>query len=421
MDQPNAFTSSQAKQYLPWLWLLTTIFLLRIAGQALQNQLSIEFFNSEHLWMGSGIPYPILLLSQLMILSAMFFINGLIHDDKFKLSAEQSNALRWISLVYAGVMVARLIVGYTFLEGHSWFDKPIPTLSHLMLALYLLTLACISDHHGRLISTARSYLIYPAALLISLSYFSVFVQNTNMPLFLIVNLLVGLTMTAVFFLEIAEPYQQQWIPKKNELISDALFLVVIQILLPKMITYGTVLFAISNPQMESTVNWIELDFQPAWLQVITMIITADFFRYWFHRCSHTNKILWKLHKVHHNPNKLYTVNVGRFHVLDKAIHVLIDTVPFIILGVSELVISIYFLCYAVNGIFQHSNLPLRFGLLNYIISTSELHRWHHSVLMKEAQSNFGNTTIVWDLLCGSYYNPHRDQVRNVGISRSNRP
>lgn len=199
MDQPSAFTSSQAKRYLPWLWLLTTLFLLRIAGQALHNLLGIELFNSEQLWMGSGILYPILLMSQLMTLSLMFFINGLIHNDKFRLSAEQSNAVRWISLVYTSVMIVRFLLGYTFLEGHSWFDKPIPTLMHLMLALYLLTLACIGDHHTRLISTARSYLIYPAALLISISCFFVFVQNTGMPTFLIVNLLVGLTMTAVFF------------------------------------------------------------------------------------------------------------------------------------------------------------------------------------------------------------------------------
>lgn len=185
-----------------------------------------------------------------------------------------------------------------------------------------------------------------------------------------------------------------------------------------MIAYGTVLFILPNEQIAAAAISIDLQSLPIWLQVITMILTVDFFRYWFHRCSHANRVLWKLHKVHHSPNKLYTVNVGRFHLLDKAIQVLIDTVPFIMLGVSEIVISIYFLCYAVNGIFQHSNLSLRFGLLNYIISTSELHRWHHSVLMKEAQSNFGNTTIIWDLLFGSYYNPPDARVRNVGISRS---
>ena len=48
-----------------------------------------------------------------------------------------------------------------------------------------------------------------------------------------------------------------------------------------------------------------------------MLLTAEFFRYWIHSFMHEFNGLWKFHAVHHASDKLYTMNVGRFHPLDK--------------------------------------------------------------------------------------------------------
>ncbi len=416
MNQPNFLTPPGPKRYLPWLWFLTSIFSLRILGQMLQALFGFEIFSSASIWMGSSIPYPTLLFTQTTMLMGMLLTNVLIHQEKFSLSEKRSHLLKWTAFFYLGSMLLRLLLGSTLLKEHAWFDKPIPTLTHIFLSQYLLTLACCSVKKQKLITETRAYFVYPTTFIICLSYFWVLVQSTELPYFLIVNTLVGLTTLSIFFLEIAEPYRNTWVPKYKELASDVSTLIMIQIILPKMIAYGAAMYMLSNVQLEIFADTIDYKALPIWLQVIVMILTADFFRYWFHRWSHTCKPLWTLHKIHHTPNKLYTVNVGRFHVADKSFHVLIDTVPFILLGVSELALSLYFLCYAINGVFQHSNLPLRYGLLNYLISTSEMHRWHHSVSMREAQSNFGNTTIIWDILFGSYYNPNQAEVKKVGIS-----
>ena len=44
---------------------------------------------------------------------------------------------------------------------------------------------------------------------------------------------------------------------------------------------------------------------------------------------------------------------------------------------------------------------LRYGFLNYIVGSAETHRWHHSREPREANANYGNTVIVWDLLFGT--------------------
>ena len=109
-----------------------------------------------------------------------------------------------------------------------------------------------------------------------------------------------------------------------------------------------------------------------------MLVYAELLRYWLHRFTHTWALLWPLHAVQHSPEKLYWLNVGRFHPLEKALQLVLDALPFMLLGVGEQVISLYFVFYAINGFCQHSNIRLRHGALNYLISTTELHRWHDS-------------------------------------------
>ena len=78
--------------------------------------------------------------------------------------------------------------------------------------------------------------------------------------------------------------------------------------------------------------------------------------------------MWRYHAVHHSPHRLYWLNVGRFHPIEKAVQFAVDTLPFALLGVSTEVLAAYFVFYAVNGFFQHSNCDVRLGVLNYVVS-----------------------------------------------------
>ena len=71
---------------------------------------------------------------------------------------------------------------------------------------------------------------------------------------------------------------------------------------------------------------------------------------------------------------------------------------------------------AVHGIFQHANLQLRLGPLNHFFSMAELHRWHHSKTIEEANHNYGQTVIVWDTLFGTRFLPaDREPPEAIGI------
>ena len=65
--------------------------------------------------------------------------------------------------------------------------------------------------------------------------------------------------------------------------------------------------------------------------------------------------------------------------------------------------------------FQHSNIDVRLGWLNYLVSGPEVHRWHHSKLIAESNNNYAHSFVVWDLIFGTYFRPRDRQVDSLGL------
>lgn len=160
---------------------------------------------------------------------------------------------------------------------------------------------------------------------------------------------------------------------------------------------------------------------PLLAQLFLMLLIAEFGRYWVHYAAHKVPALWRLHAVHHSPNRLYFLNAGRFHPLEKLIFQLPEVVPFILLGTNVETISLYFVFNSIHGLFQHSNIDLKLGPLNYVFSMTELHRWHHSKKIDQSDRNFGNNLIVWDIMFGTFYYPRGGNVKEIGLLNPDYP
>ena len=222
--------------------------------------------------------------------------------------------------------------------------------------------------------------------------------------------------------EIKLPYRTEWRPPVSEVGADALFMVTVQIALPYFlaITLVTTLSGILKTSGFTVQGFWPHGF-PIAAQACLMLLAADFPRYWLHRAFHKFTYMWRFHAVHHSPHRLYWLNVGRFHPIEKAIQYVVDTLPFALMGVSQNVLVAYFIFYALNGFFQHSNCRVRLGPMNYIVSGPELHRWHHSELAKESDTNFGNNLILWDLLFGTRFLPQDRGVGPLGLVNRHYP
>ena len=232
--------------------------------------------------------------------------------------------------------------------------------------------------------------------------------------------LVGVGLIALH--EVMLPYRRDWRPPAEDVRTDALFLIVVQVALPYLLAI-TLVIALAGA-LKAGGRTVDI-FWPHNLSVVAqvaiMLLAADFMRYWLHRAFHRYPLMWRLHAVHHSPPQLYTINVGRFHPIEKSVQYAADTLPFAILAVSQEVLAAYFVFYALNGFFQHSNCRVYLGPLNYLVAGPELHRWHHSRRAREMNSNFGNNLIVWDTLFRTRFLPNDRDIETIGLRNRRYP
>jgi len=154
-----------------------------------------------------------------------------------------------------------------------------------------------------------------------------------------------------------------------------------------------------------------------WLQLGLALVFGEFFLYWVHRLTHEFDWLWRFHAMHHSAPRLYFLNAVRFHPVDIALSTFSPMIPLIIVGADGRVIALFGLVSAVHGLFQHANLVLRLGPLNWFFSMAELHRWHHSRRLEESNTNFGQNLIVWDVVFGTRFLPKdREPPADIGIA-----
>lgn len=164
-------------------------------------------------------------------------------------------------------------------------------------------------------------------------------------------------------------------------------------------------------------TWIWPTPWPLAIQLVIALVFAEFFKYWGHRFMHEWDWLWRFHSVHHSVPRLYWLNSSRFHPVDIGIDTALGVLPLVVVGCTEEVIALFILVTAVHGIFQHCNLELRLGPLNWFFSMAELHRWHHSRVVAEANHNYGNNVIVWDIVFGTYFLPKdREPPEDIGLA-----
>ena len=149
-------------------------------------------------------------------------------------------------------------------------------------------------------------------------------------------------------------------------------------------------------------------------QVVAALVAGEFCYYWFHRATHTLPLLWRLHAVHHGAKRVYWMNAGRFHFIEIFLVGLAFYIPLAFFqpypDVTIMIIAIS----GITGFLEHINIDFRAGWLNYIFNTAEHHRWHHSNVVKESNTNYGKVLIIWDLIFGTFFLPKDRVVEEVG-------
>ncbi len=232
----------------------------------------------------------------------------------------------------------------------------------------------------------------------------------------------GPVLVILLTFERVHPEHAQWREPKGDFQTDLAHVGVSGLLVPRVVEVAIVVLLAGVvgglADLVGSTPWP--DTWPLGAQLILAMLVSQFFEYWFHRLSHTVPLLWRLHATHHSPARLYWLNASRFHPLDIAGSVALSFGSVTLLGANEDVLFVMAIWIGVHGVFQHCNIRLRLGPLNWIFSMAELHRWHHSPRIEEANNNYGNNILIWDIVFGTVYWP-RDREADVAVGLHDLP
>jgi sterol desaturase/sphingolipid hydroxylase (fatty acid hydroxylase superfamily) len=160
---------------------------------------------------------------------------------------------------------------------------------------------------------------------------------------------------------------------------------------------------------------------PVAAQLLLALVVAELGQYWVHRLAHERAFLWRLHSVHHSVERLYWLNAGRFHPLDTLLQHAAEIAPLILLGANPQVLALYTVFTSANGLLRHANVEMRAGALNWVLSTADLHRWHHSREVAESNANYGANLMLWDVVFRTRRAPSGPSPATLGLQEKNYP
>jgi sterol desaturase/sphingolipid hydroxylase (fatty acid hydroxylase superfamily) len=269
-------------------------------------------------------------------------------------------------------------------------------------------------------------LAYPLSMLCAMASGWLALEAGTRP-FVIFGVVSVVTLIFVIAGEVLRTHNRDWRPRfKDNYYPDVTTLVLNNFLLQspvlQLVIAGTAL-SLSGGGLEIWPHhW------PLVLQAILALVLGEFGAYWWHRSTHEIPLLWRFHKVHHCPSRLYWLNATKFHYLDMTLLQSFTVLPALMLGANESAVLFITLFSIFHGYWQHGNTQQSLGILNYLFSTAQLHRWHHNQNPAVANHNFGSNLIFWDLVFGTYFWPeggHGDAVgahiNHIGIADDDYP
>jgi sterol desaturase/sphingolipid hydroxylase (fatty acid hydroxylase superfamily) len=144
---------------------------------------------------------------------------------------------------------------------------------------------------------------------------------------------------------------------------------------------------------------------PAWAAIPLAFLAMDLAIYLQHVLFHAVPTLWRLHRMHHADQDIDVTTGVRFHPIEILLSMGIKFAVIVALGAPAIAVLIFEVLLNASSMFNHSNVRMPLWLdriLRWIVVTPDMHRVHHSIVVRETNSNFGFNLPWWDCLFGTY-------------------
>jgi len=131
-------------------------------------------------------------------------------------------------------------------------------------------------------------------------------------------------------------------------------------------------------------------------------LANDLAYYVDHRVSHRTGFFWALHVPHHSSREmnLTVASRGTFLLLGGTMQPAYFAIA--LLGVHPAMLFAVKFFGNLWGIFNHTRLVRRMGVLDRWLCTPANHRVHHGTQPEYLDKNYGQTLLIWDRLFGTW-------------------
>jgi len=166
------------------------------------------------------------------------------------------------------------------------------------------------------------------------------------------------------------------------------------------------------------------------LAALIPFVASDFALYWTHRLFHRFPLLWRAHRLHHEPEVLTPVTAFRFWPQEQVVHIagsafmngfglgivasafgaMVD--PLTLLGVN-----VFTLAWNLGfSHLRHSHVALPFPRwLSHVLVSPHMHQAHHSADAAQHDRNFATVFALWDWMFGTLYLPAKGERFRFGV------
>ncbi len=154
------------------------------------------------------------------------------------------------------------------------------------------------------------------------------------------------------------------------------------------------------------------------LKILAGIVILDFVIYVWHLLNHEVPLFWRFHRVHHSDMFLDVSTGSRFHLGELLLSGLLRLAVIYTFGIP---VAAYLLFEILaNGClqFHHSSIriPASFEKIwQLFFVPPSMHRIHHSVKIRERDSNYGVIFSLWDRFLGTLTTGTDQQKIVIGI------
>jgi len=228
----------------------------------------------------------------------------------------------------------------------------------------------------------------------------------------------------LFFLmlELLAPYRQSSVSKVKRWINNvaltAFNSLILQLLFAGAVV-RTAMYVTSHHL--GVLNMVEA---PSWVKLLATVIFMDFMLYVWHLLNHEVPFLWQFHRVHHSDLNMDVSTATRFHIGELAMSAVIKISLVFFLGATPLGVLIFESALVLCAQFHHSSLkvPGWFEAIFWILFVPpSMHRIHHSVVIKERNTNYGTIFSIWDRWLGTLLTDVDQEKLRIGVGAYQKP